>query len=217
VYARVWGSGKKVYSLFRITVATTIYSKGSMNLYRQQPFASRGRRDFRWDVRFCVRQRDKYNPEDNRVLENPAATAQLIDAFFDEQESILDPPCYNFVALKEFLHQGDLQCLNIARPILALLDDRRDQPGGHGLMRDWDSEKYARLPPPGDSVERLTLDEGRLFTKLRENVWRRNGVECLSQLLTRRRGRHRILPGRGIQTTRREGFCKHIDKIDNLY
>jgi hypothetical protein len=148
-----------------------------MNLSRQVPFSSRGRHDFRWDIRFCVRQRAKYNPEDSNVLEeveDPATTAKIIEAFFDEPESILDPPCYNFVALKEFLHQADFQNRATTRPILALLDDRRDQSGGHESMRNWESEKYARRPPKGDSVERLTLDEGRLFTKLKENVWRHN-------------------------------------------
>jgi len=104
------------------------------------------------------------------VLENPASTADLIDAFFDEHESILNPPCYNYVALKEFLVKADLQYLTTRTRNLALLDDRRDDSGGDGCMRNWESDRYARQPQPGDDVQRLVLDEGALFTKLRENV-----------------------------------------------
>lgn len=106
------------------------------------------------------------------MLENPASTTDLIDAFFDEHQSILNPPCYNYVALKEFLQQADLQHLTTGRPALALLDDRREHSGGDGSMRNWESDRYARQPPPGDNVQRLVFDEGGLFTKLRENVWR---------------------------------------------
>jgi hypothetical protein len=142
-----------------------------MNSYHQIPLPSHSRHDFRWDKRFCVRQRDKYNPEDNKVLENPGTTEQLIEAFCDEQESILNPPCYNEVALKDFLRKADLQDLNTARPVLALLDDRREQSGNDGSMRNWESDRYAREPLPGDCVERLIFDEGRLFLKLKEHVW----------------------------------------------
>jgi hypothetical protein len=148
-----------------------------MNPFSQALFVPRRRHDFRWDRRFCVRQRNKYNPEDSKVLENPATTADLIEAFCDEHESILNPPCYNYVALKEFLHQADLQHLNTGRPVLALLDDRREQSGGDESMRNWESERYSRHPLAGDGVERLTFDEGGLFTKLKENVRRRKPVE----------------------------------------
>jgi hypothetical protein len=143
-----------------------------MSAYRQTLSIPRGRHDFRWDSRFCVRQRLKYNVEDNKVLENPASTADLIDAFFDEHESILNPPCYNYVALKEFLVQADLQHLTTSRPALTLLDDRREDSGGDGSMRNWESDRYARQPLSGENVQRLVLDEGALFTKVRENVWR---------------------------------------------
>jgi hypothetical protein len=106
------------------------------------------------------------------VLENPASTANLIDAFFDEHQSILNPPCYSYVALKEFMVQADLQHLSTSRPVLALLDDRREHSGGDGSMRNWESDRYARQPQSGDNVQRLVFDEGGLFTKLRENVWR---------------------------------------------
>ena len=141
-----------------------------MSGYRQPLFASRGRQDFRWDRRFCVRQRDKYNPEDSKVLENPATTAALIEAFCDEQESILNPPCYNYVALKEFLRQADFQHLNSGRPVLALLDDRREMSGADESMRNWESDGYTRRPSEGDSVGRMSFNEGGLFTKLKENV-----------------------------------------------
>jgi hypothetical protein len=106
------------------------------------------------------------------VLENPASNAELIDAFFDEHDSILSPPCYNYVALKEFLLKADLHHLITRRPILALLDDRREDSGADGSMRNWESDQYARYPQPGDDVQRLVLNEGALFAKLRENVWR---------------------------------------------
>lgn len=141
-----------------------------MNVYHQTLFASRGRQDFRWDRRFCVRQRHKYNPEDSKVLENPATTAALIEAFCDEHASILNPPCFNYVALKEFLQQADLQQLNTSRPILALLDDRQERSGSDELMRNWESETYVRQPRPGEDVNRLTFDERGLFLKLKENV-----------------------------------------------
>lgn len=138
--------------------------------HRQHPFTSSRRHDFCWDRRFCVRQWIKYNPEDDKVLENPATTAELIEALCDKKESILTPPCYNYVALREFLNQANLQHLNTRRPLLALLDDRREQSGSAGSMRDWESDRYARRPPPGDNVQRLVFDEGGLFTKLKENV-----------------------------------------------
>jgi hypothetical protein len=143
-----------------------------MSAYRQTPSNIRRRRDFLWDRQFCVRQRQKYNAEDKKVLENPASAADLIDAFFDKHESILNPPCYNFVALKEFLVKADFQHLTTRRPNLALLDDRREDSGGDGSMRNWESDQYARQPQPGNNVQRLVLDEGVLLTKLRENVWR---------------------------------------------
>jgi hypothetical protein len=141
-----------------------------MNSYRQHPLASRGRHGFRWDRRFCVRQRQKYNVEDNKVLENPASTAALIEAFFDEHQSILNPPCYNYVRLKEFLQEADLQHLSTSGRVMALLDDRREDSGGDGSMRNWESDRYARQPPEGSNVARLAVDESALFTKLRENV-----------------------------------------------
>jgi hypothetical protein len=143
-----------------------------MNAYHQPPSTPRGRHDFRWDRRFCVRQKQKYTVEDKKVLENPASTADVIDTFFDEHESILNPPCYNYVALKEFMVKADLQHLTTSRPALALLDDRREHSGDDGSMRNWESDWYARQPQPGDNVQRLVFDEGALFTKLRENVWR---------------------------------------------
>jgi hypothetical protein len=157
-----------------------------MNLYHPRPFRPRGRRDFHWDIQFCVRQKDKYNPEDSKVLENPATTAQVVEAFCDEQESILNPPCYNYVALKEFLDQADVQHLATSRPVLALLDDRREQ-SGNEAMRHWESDKYARQPLPGENVERLTFDEGGLFRKLKENVLRLELERLLLCLLTPRR------------------------------
>ena len=147
-----------------------------MNVYRQAPFTPRGRHDFRWDRRFCVRQRQKYNVEDfrvledDKVLENHAHKADVMDAFFDEPQSILNPPCYNYVALKEFLDRADPGHLKTKRPILALLDDRREHSGGDGSMRNWESDRYARQPPEGDDIKRLVFGEGGLFKKLRENV-----------------------------------------------
>ena len=148
----------------------------AMNIYQQPPSASRGRHNFVWDRRFCVRQRAKYNTEDIKVLENPATTQALIDAFCDPEDrpEILDPPCYNYMALKSFLRQADLQELVSGRAHLALLDDRRDHSGGDDYsMRNWESERYTKQQLPGHDVKRLTLDEGGLFTKLKENVQRR--------------------------------------------
>lgn len=141
-----------------------------MSLYRQPPVGSRARHDFRWDQRFCTRQKGKYKAEDANVLENPATVADLFEAFFDEHQSILNPPCYNYVALKEFLSRADLHQLNARRPALALLDDRRELSGDEGSMRNWESDRYARQPSPGDSVERSVFDESGLLKKLKENV-----------------------------------------------
>jgi hypothetical protein len=141
-----------------------------MDIHRRAPLASRRRHECRWNRRFCVRRREIYDEEDNRVLENPANTAALIEAFFDDQESLLNPPCYNFVALKEFLKPADLQHLTVSRPSLALLDDRREGSGGTESMRNWESDAYCRNPPEGVDVERNVFDEKGLFRKLKENV-----------------------------------------------
>lgn len=104
------------------------------------------------------------------MLENHAHKEDVIVVFFDERQSILNPPCYNYIALKEFLDQADPGQLKTGRPILVLLDDRRDHSVGDESMRNWESDKYARQPPEGDDIKRLVFDEGGLFTKLRENV-----------------------------------------------
>jgi hypothetical protein len=140
-----------------------------MNLTRKPMLLPSGRHKFQWNRKFCLRRRHIYDLEDQKLLENPASTEALLEVFFDEErDDILNPRCYNYVALKDFLQRADLQQLTIGRPILALIDDRQEQTDESN--RNWESEKYARRPPRGHNVNRLVLDEGDLFRKLNENV-----------------------------------------------
>lgn len=149
-----------------------------MSVYRQSPSTTRGRPDFCWDRGFCVRQRKKYEVldrkvlKDSKVLEEPEHKADLLKSFFDEDPNISNPPCYNYVALKEFLKRADPRQLNRSRPVLALIDDRRDHSGLDGSMRNWDSDDYALKRLEGHDTKRSVFDEGGLFRKLRENVWK---------------------------------------------
>lgn len=135
----------------------------------QPSLALRGRHGFRWSSHFSVRQLIKYRPEDRHLLDIAANTTALIEALLADHE-MLKPPCYNCVALRNFLRQADLHNISTGRPKLALIDDRREVATGENSTRNWESQSYIRYPPPGDSIQRLALDEGELFKKLQENV-----------------------------------------------
>lgn len=148
-----------------------------MDTYRQPPIAVQSRADFTWSSAYCVR-RDKttiHDVEDGRVWLNPSDTDSLLKAFFDIRDNILQPPS-NLEALRQFLARADLRAFTTAScvtalPIkVALLDDRRDEIGRPGMVRDWESDNYTRFPPQGHSIFREALDEVGLYRRMSANV-----------------------------------------------
>jgi hypothetical protein len=119
-----------------------------MEYPRRNANLARGRRDFRWDQRFCVRRPEAYAAQDRHLLFNevtntnvvPIDTKVLVDAFIDSEKSDLDPPCFIFDTLRGFLERGDIRNLttqqgtSIPFKDLALVDDRRDITGGTGYL-----------------------------------------------------------------------------------
>jgi hypothetical protein len=119
----------------------------------------RGRRDFRWDQRFCVRRLKAYAVQDRHLFFDKAAntnvvptdTKVLVDAFLDSEKSGLDPPCFIFDTLRGFLERADIRNLTTQRgtsiPLkdLALVDDRRDITGGTGYLNVLDLYNRQRI------------------------------------------------------------------------
>jgi hypothetical protein len=130
----------------------------SMDYPRRNFNLVRGRRDFRWDQRFCVRRPEAYAAQDRHILFDevtnrniaPTDTKLLVDAFLDSERSDLDPPCFVFDTLREFLERADIKLLTIhqgtSTPLreLALVDDRRDVTGGTGYLAVIDLYKRKR-------------------------------------------------------------------------
>ena len=144
---------------------------------------TRGRRykdlGFVWDKRFAERQENTYNAE--RVTLIPGNDGSMISACINGFPSRLDPPQYNYSALRDFLDQASENDLRTAptpsqyaRNII-VLDDRRDNTGWHDvgghrhLARDWNS--YANgYPPPGENIQCMMLNPGDLYRKLLTKV-----------------------------------------------
>ena len=147
-------------------------------------YSGSGRRRYKdhgfvWDKRFAERQEKAYNAE--RMTLIPSDDGSMISACINKFASRLDPPQYNYSALRDFLAQAsetDLRTaptpIQYARNII-VLDDRRDSSGwqdvgGHRhLARDWNS--YANgYPPPGENIQCLMLNPGDLYRKLLTKV-----------------------------------------------
>ena len=136
--------------LFRcVSVPELLLSLASLMEYpRRNANLARGRRDFRWDQRFCVRRPEAYAAQDRHLLFDevtntnkiPTDTKVLVDAFIDSEKSDLDPPCFIFDTLRGFLEKADIrnlttqQGMSIPLKDLALVDDRRDVTGGTGYL-----------------------------------------------------------------------------------
>jgi hypothetical protein len=130
----------------------------SMDNQRRNVNLVRGRRDFRWDQRFCVRRPEAYAPQDHHILFNavantnilPTDTKVLVDAFLDSERSDLDPPGFVFDTLRAFLERADIKLLTVHQDTptilhdLALVDDRRDVTGDTGYLTVIDLYKRKR-------------------------------------------------------------------------
>lgn len=135
---------------------------------------------FRWDKKFRQRERRAYPAEDRKLT--PEANETVVDAFFKELTSRLDPPQYNFTLLKSFIGRAsvnDLQQPNAATRYpqsLVLLDDRRDNTGWLGTdgetysARDWNG--YSSYPPQGEDASVLLLNTHDLYKKQSRSVSR---------------------------------------------
>ncbi|KAL9625601.1 MAG: hypothetical protein Q9160_000314 [Pyrenula sp. 1 TL-2023] len=160
-----------------------------MDALRLPRLHTRSRHSCQWDKKFCARRNASHKAEDIHILDNAdpkipnsrgpqeASTETLIQKFFKVQPSILDPPCFNFRALKTFLGMADFkeakatsQSAPISRRKVALVDDRRDRMGGEELVRNWDSETYSRRPPEGHEIFVEALDEVELYAHLLQKV-----------------------------------------------
>lgn len=130
-------------------------------------------RVFVWDQKFARRQRLTYRAEDNKIT--PEAHQTIIEAFFKQLGSRLDPPEYKYVALRKFLEQANPDDL-VAQPLplrhstpLVLLDDRRDDTGWLGMdgeqhsARNWDG--YASYPPAGSCQFTALMHAGQLYQR----------------------------------------------------
>ena len=148
-----------------------------MDLYAV-PVKRERRRVFAWDPKFRRRARRTYPAEDRKLT--PEANQTIVDAFFTQWTSRLDPPQYSYTALRRFLGQADekdLQKPNATGPgsqELVLLDDRCDNTGWLGTDgeaysgRDWDG--YSRYPPEGENAVTLLLDIQGLYQRQSSSV-----------------------------------------------
>ena len=133
---------------------------------------------FVWDRKFAQRQRLIYRAEDKKLTPEPHQT--IVEAFFRELGSRLDPPQYNYATLRKFLEQADPNDLIQQTPSprynapLVLLDDRRDDTGWRGLdgeqhsARNWDG--YVSYPPVGSCRFTSLMDAGQLHERQRASV-----------------------------------------------
>ena len=139
-------------------------------------------RMFIWDRKFTERQRRAYQFEDKKLAPKQGQT--IISAFLEEQSSRLDPPQYNWTALRSFLEAAgnvtwsDVPSSPSQNAPLALLDDRRDDTGWQDIngaqhsARNWD--EYAEYPPPGESRVSGLFSPGELYRKQLRSVRKRN-------------------------------------------
>lgn len=148
---------------------------------------------FVWDKRFAERQEEAYNIE--RLALIPANDGSMISTCINQVPSRLDPPQYNYSALRDFLDQASENDLRTApTPIqyarnIILLDDRRDNSGWHDvggnrhLARDWNSYAHG-YPPPGENIQCMMLNPGDLYRKLLTKVGQ--FLYCYRRLTTSR-------------------------------
>ena len=140
------------------------------------PVTRERRRVFEWHSRFGHRVRRAYAAEDRKLT--PKAHQTIMDAFFAELASRLDPPQHNFTSLRKFLGKANDTDLHSqtssASQGLILLDDRRDNTGWLGTdaevhsARDWDG--YIEYPPEGENATVLLLDPQGLYRRQSESV-----------------------------------------------
>jgi hypothetical protein len=146
-----------------------------MDYPRRNVSLVRGRRDFRWDQRFCVRRPDAYATQDRHLLFDeatnrnivPTDTKLLVDAFLDSETSGLDPPCFVFDTLRDFLKRAEVSLLTTHQNTpttlrdLALVDDRRDVTGGTGYLAVIDLYKRQQTVTGAntDAVESALFDK----------------------------------------------------------
>ena len=141
-------------------------------------------RVFVWDRKFAQRQRLTYRAEDNKIT--PEAHQTIVEAFFKQLGSRLDPPQYKYVALRRFLEQANPDDL-VAQSLpsrhsmpLVLLDDRRDDTGWLGMdgkqhsARNWDG--YVSYPPAGSCQFTAMMHAGQLYQRHLASVSRRVSV-----------------------------------------
>ena len=148
-----------------------------------ESFRRQSRRPFRknayvWDSIFTSRQQQSYASDQRRIERQPGES--IVHAFLRWERFGLDPPLYNFAALRNFLDKAKeadlLQQLAGPpyTPEIALIDDRCDRTGWrdtldrHHAARDWNL--YARYPPSGECQQSSLLTAKGLFQKLAENV-----------------------------------------------
>lgn len=144
--------------------------------FQPVPAKREKRRFFAWHSTFGRRRRRAYPAEDRKLT--PEAHQTIIDAFFAELTSRLDPPQYSYTSLRQYLEQADERELRSAISAdaqgLVLLDDRRDTTGWLGTdgeaysARDWDG--YSRYPPEGENPTVLLLNTQDLYKRQSESV-----------------------------------------------
>lgn len=156
------------------------FSEAHIKLMETLVGASRMLRNriFVWDRKFAQRQRLTYRAEDNRLKPEPHQT--IIEVFFTELGSRLDPPPYKYTALRDFLEQANLNDLTSQSPSSrygtpsVLLDDRRDDTGWIGMdgeqhsARDWDG--YVSYPPTGSCQFTSLMNPGQLYQRQMASV-----------------------------------------------
>ena len=140
-------------------------------------------RIFTWDKKFEERNATAYPAEDSILQIEPGETQ--ITAFLKTRIPRLQPPQFNYVALRTFLEKGDeagyevnSSLANYINPV-AWIDDRRDDTGwkdftkrSHHSARDW--KGYASYPPKGDKVNTLFLNPKDLHKHQSTKVTRRS-------------------------------------------
>lgn len=116
----------------------------------------RPRHDYTWGDRFSVRQLLFYDAEDTRITNMPTRDPpeDLVTSFLGFCASHLDPLCFNFEALENFLRLAEPNNLIEATSAtslirLALVDDRRDPTGIEGVDQDLDGWSTADLAREG--------------------------------------------------------------------
>ena len=133
---------------------------------------------FVWNEKFKTRLRKQHSSDRNKVEAQPSES--IVTAFLKEQRSGLDPPQYQYTALRAFLDKANEADLVINPPAgpyalkVALVDDRcdrtgwQDVSGEHYPARNWDL--YAPFPPPGDFQHLDLLNAGKLIERCKANV-----------------------------------------------